>query len=187
MNLKDGFLDDRFAFVSPAKADALHNANAFPGDIVITHRGTLGQIGLIPEISRYPRYVVSQSQMLLSTDRQAAAPPYVYYFLRSLLGQHALLANASQTGVPAIARPTTSLRAIRLLAPPMPVQSEFERFLCPPMNGRDRLASESLSLIDIRNELLPGLVSGRLKLRSNGDLAQEWRTGEALTASPGAL
>jgi len=186
MNLKDGFLDDRFAFVNPVKADALRNANAFPGDIVITHRGTLGQIGLIPDSSRFPRYVVSQSQMLLSVDRQAVAPQYVYHYLRSPLGQHALLANASQTGVPAIARPTTSLRAIRLLVPPIAISAEFGRMLRPLMDKRNRLASESLSLIDIRNGLLPGLLSGGLSAPSRSDLEPEWRLRAAFYASRGA-
>jgi len=110
-NLTNGFVEDSFVFVSEEKADQLRNANAFSGDIVITHRGTLGQVGLIPERSLFPRYVVSQSQMLLSVNQDVATPRYVYEFLRSFSGQHALLANTSQTGVPAIARPTSSVRA----------------------------------------------------------------------------
>jgi type I restriction enzyme S subunit len=39
-NLRDGFIDDDFVFLSDEKADELRNANAFAGDIVITHRGT---------------------------------------------------------------------------------------------------------------------------------------------------
>lgn len=108
-----------FVFVSEAKADDLRNANAFRGDVVITQRGTLSQVGLIPHTSRFPRYVVSRSQILLSVDPDMVTPRYVYEFLRSPGGQHALLANTSQTGVPAIARPTSSVRAIRLLKPPL--------------------------------------------------------------------
>lgn len=47
-NLTDGFVDDRFVYVTDSKADELRDANAFPGDIVITHRGTLGQVGINP-------------------------------------------------------------------------------------------------------------------------------------------
>jgi len=45
-NLTDGFSDDGFVYLTPEKADELRSANAFPGDIVFTHRGTLGQVGL---------------------------------------------------------------------------------------------------------------------------------------------
>lgn len=49
------FHDADFAFVTEQKADELHAANARSGDIIFTHRGTLGQVGIIPDNSRYPR------------------------------------------------------------------------------------------------------------------------------------
>ena len=52
--------EDSFNYVTPEKADSLNKANAYRGDIVITHRGTLGQIVYIPENSLYDRYVISQ-------------------------------------------------------------------------------------------------------------------------------
>jgi type I restriction enzyme S subunit len=49
---------DNFVFVSEEKADDLLANNAHPGDVVITQRGTLGQVGLIPFYSPYRRYVI---------------------------------------------------------------------------------------------------------------------------------
>ncbi len=115
-------LDENFVYLTEEKASELRASNAFPGDIVITHRGTLGQVGIIPYNAKYPRYVVSQSQMKLTVDPQKADPFYVFYFLRSPQGQYALLANTSQTGVPAIAQPTTSLKAIIIPLPSLDEQ-----------------------------------------------------------------
>jgi type I restriction enzyme S subunit len=123
------FKEDGFVFLTEAKADSLRNANAFPGDLVFTHRGTLGQVGLIPEDSRFPRYVVSQSQMKLSCDRKKSDPLFLYYFFISPLGQAELLANANPTGVPAISQPVTSLKRIRLRMPPLPTQHAIARVL----------------------------------------------------------
>ncbi|MFM2068081.1 MAG: hypothetical protein RLZZ584_2990, partial [Pseudomonadota bacterium] len=64
------FLDDGFVFVSEGKADALASNLAHPGDIVFTQRGTLGQVGIIPESARFRRYVVSQSQMKLTVNHE---------------------------------------------------------------------------------------------------------------------
>ncbi len=125
----DRFRDEDFVFISDDKADELRSANAYPGDLVFTHRGTLGQIGIIPHNARYPRYVVSQSQMKLTCDTAKADSLFVYYFFRSPAGQHALLANTSTTGVPAIARPLTSLRMIRLPLPPLTVQRAIAHIL----------------------------------------------------------
>lgn len=121
--------DDDFVYLTEEKADELRASNAFPGDIVITHRGTLGQVGIVPYNANYPRYVVSQSQMKLTVNKQKADPFFVFYFLRSPQGQHALLSNTSQTGVPAIAQPTTSLKAINIPLPPLPEQRAIAHIL----------------------------------------------------------
>ena len=46
----DGYFhDSEFVFVSVEKASSLSANAAFPGDLVFTQRGTLGQAALIPE------------------------------------------------------------------------------------------------------------------------------------------
>ena len=76
------FSDDEFAFVSEKKADDLRSNTAFPGDLVFTQRGTLGQVGLIPHESQFQRYIISQSQMKLAVNPNIADPRFVYYFFR---------------------------------------------------------------------------------------------------------
>jgi type I restriction enzyme, S subunit len=126
----DRFVDDGFVFLTEQKADELKSANAFPGDLVFTHRGTLGQVGIIPLNAKYRRYVVSQSQMKLRCNPEKADPNFVYYFFKSPQGQYALLANTSTTGVPAISSPLTSLRGIKIPLPPLPEQHAIAGILC---------------------------------------------------------
>ena len=117
-NLNATYLDESdFDFLTQEKADELESAKARRLDIVITHRGTLGQVGLIPENSKYEEYVVSQSQLKMSFDIKRIDPYFVYYFLKSPLGQSRLLSNVSQVGVPAIAQALTSVRAIEIPIP----------------------------------------------------------------------
>jgi len=164
-NLTKGFVEDSFVFVSEVKANQLRNANAFPGDIVITHRGTLGQVGLIPEGSLFPRYVVSQSQMLLAVNQDVSTSRYIYEFLLSPMGQHALLANTSQTGVPAIARPTASVRAIKIIVPPAELLQYFDVLVAPLYKLRHHRINESRTLAQTRDLLLPKLMSGEIRVK----------------------
>ncbi len=128
-NLTSGrFNASEFVFLTEKKADELANSGAFPGDVIFTHRGTLGQVGLIPK-GFYERYIVSQSQMKLTCDPEIADSAFIYYFFKSPMGQYALLMNTSQTGVPAISRPLTSLRNIRLLLPPLSEQRAIAHIL----------------------------------------------------------
>lgn len=97
------FSYDGLAFVTETKvARDLFGNLAFPGDIVVTQRGTLGQVGLIPQDSPFPRFVVSQSQMKLSVNPSLADPLFVYYALTSPMGQHEIRSRAITAGVPHI-------------------------------------------------------------------------------------
>ena len=96
------FFDDGYVFVSDEKAATLRSNTAYPGDIVFTQRGTLGQVGLIPQPSNFERYVVSQSQMKLTVNRQLALPAYVYYWFRQSSVAEMIRRRAITSGVPHI-------------------------------------------------------------------------------------
>jgi type I restriction enzyme S subunit len=165
-NLTDGFVDEGYVYLTAAKADQLSNANAFPGDIVITHRGTLGQVGLIPRKSRHARYVVSQSQMLVRPRLEDLPPHFLYVFLTSTAGQHELLANRSQTGVPAISRPTTSVKAMRIVVPAKSLLGLFESTVASLFDCRVALATESRKLAELSGYLLPRLLNASARVEA---------------------
>tara|TARA_R110002049_G_scaffold269032_1_gene445806 strand:+ start:3253 stop:4653 length:1401 start_codon:yes stop_codon:yes gene_type:complete len=117
--------DSGFDFLTEAKAEELKNSQAFRGDLVITHRGTIGQVSIIPENSKYEKYIVSQSQLKVTLDTTKVNPYFVNYFFRSQLGQHRLLSNSSQVGVPAIAKASTSIKEILVPCPSLKKQSKI--------------------------------------------------------------
>lgn len=123
-NLNGFFLtEDSFRYVTEKKADSLGRANAHRGDIVITHRGTLGQIVCIPETSKYDRYVISQSQFRVKCNEKVL-PEYLVYYFHTAIGQHKLLSNASQVGVPALARASTTFQKIEVEIPDIKTQQK---------------------------------------------------------------
>jgi len=121
--------DNEFNFVSEEHADALKNANVFRGDVVFTHAGNIGQCAYIPDTSKYSRYVLSQRQFYMRCDKSKVLPEFITCFFKSAEGRHVLLANASQTGVPSIARPVTYVRTIEIPLPPLAEQKAIASVL----------------------------------------------------------
>lgn len=126
----DGFTlkEESFRYVTEEKADSLKRANAKKGDIVITHRGTLGQIVYIPQNAKYERYVISQSQFRIRCNEHVL-PEYLVFYFHTRVGQHKILSNASQVGVPALARPSTTFQQIEVELPNIEVQKKIVSIL----------------------------------------------------------
>ena len=128
-NLNGFFLkEESFRYVTEEKANSLGRANAYRGDVVITHRGTLGQIVCIPETSKHDRYVISQSQFRVKCNDKVL-PEYLVYYFHTPIGQHKLLSNASQVGVPALARASTTFQKIEVEIPDVDTQRKVVSIL----------------------------------------------------------
>ncbi len=123
------FHDDDFVFVDETTADRLRKFESFPGDVLLVHKGTLGEIGLMPRRRRYPRYIMGNSMMRVRCDQQKLLPEYLYYWLSSRAGQHYLFSRVSQVGVPQIQTPLKTLREAALPVPPLPEQRAIAHVL----------------------------------------------------------
>ncbi|WP_181003648.1 restriction endonuclease subunit S [Aeromonas bestiarum] len=158
-------LDDEFSnFITPEHAVKLFSSMVCAGDIVLTHRGTIGQVSIIPKTGDFDKYIVSQSQFFLRPDTKKLGKNYLLLFLRSAAGQQSLLSNSAQVGVPAIARPSSHLKQLKLIVPTDFVQEKFENLTDGYINSICLRKSALKTLAKLRDTLLPKLISGELRL-----------------------
>lgn len=126
--------EDSFGYLTKEKADSLKKRNAHRGDIIVTHRGTLGQIVYVPVNSKYDRYVISQSQFRFRCKADLVDVQYLVYYFHTREGQYKILANASQVGVPALARATSTFKLIDIKLPPL----KYQRRIASILSSLDR-------------------------------------------------
>ena len=65
--------------------------------------------------------MTSQSQFRVRCNDKVL-PEYLVYYFHTPIGQHKLLSNASQVGVPALARPSSTFQQIEVVLPELSIQ-----------------------------------------------------------------
>ncbi|MGI9021550.1 MAG: restriction endonuclease subunit S [Solirubrobacterales bacterium] len=139
---------DGMVFVSDDKADRHRGNLAYPGDVIVTQRGTLGQVGLVPLDQPYERFLLSQSQMKISVDPAIADSEFLYFALSAPATKQRLINYAMTAGVPHVNLAT--LRAFELTVPDVRTQ----RRVAAVLSAFDEL----LEINERRIELLEDLA-----------------------------
>ncbi|MBO1520440.1 restriction endonuclease subunit S [Oceanisphaera pacifica] len=162
-HLKGVMLEDSsFNYLTLKHADKLGKANVCRGDVVFTHAGSIGQVAFIPENSRHKRYVLSQRQFYMRPNKNLVSSLYIVNYFKSYLGQYELLANTSQVGVPSISRPVSNLRKIETVVPCKSLMDVFHELAGNIYNKVSSSKKEVLFVQELRDTLIPKLLSGEL-------------------------
>lgn len=166
--------DDFTNFVSISKAKSLKKAVARRGDVVVTHRGTLGQIAYIPKDSKFENYVISQSQFRVHFVDDVT-PEWIVLYFHSSRGLACLLEGKGHTGVPAIAQPTTTFRKLFVPLPSLPEQEKISSTLSDVDALIDSLDALIAKKKDIKAGVMQELLTGKRRLSG---FSGEWEETE---------
>ena len=113
------FIDNGFVFVTPEKAKELGNVDAICDDLVFTAAGSLGQVGIIPERTRFNTYIISNKQMRVRLNRELIHPLFAFQWLSSSPMVEFIQRQNTGSSVPLI-----NLSIIRRLPVPLPPLAE---------------------------------------------------------------
>lgn len=120
----DGTIDSsrgRLRFISPATSSKYPRTVVEPGDLVMSVRGTVGKVGLVPP--ELGGANMTANLIRLAPDRLRVEPVYVWHSMRGRSFQAKLAASCSSTTIATIKAP--ELRKLTIRVPSIDVQREF--------------------------------------------------------------
>jgi type I restriction enzyme S subunit len=121
------FIDDGFVFISEEKALEFRNCEAVVDDLIFTAAGTIGQVGIIPQDSAYPRYIISNKQLRVRCDTKKVNPLFAFYWLTTQKMNQHIIGRNTGTSVPLIN--LSILRGLPIPLPPIAVQHRLSEFI----------------------------------------------------------
>lgn len=117
------FIDNGFVFITEEKANEL-NTWAQKDDILFTAAGTIGQVGIIGEETKYKKYIISNKQIRVRVNKEIIRPLFAYYWLASsLMIEYIQQRNTGST------IPLVNLSIIKSLPIPVPPISEQDEII----------------------------------------------------------
>jgi type I restriction enzyme, S subunit len=160
-NLANGFNLGDADIISDESVRKAGTKVSQPGDIAFTSKGTIGRFARVDD--RTATFVYSpQVCFWRSADHEKLHPAVLYCWMRTGDFQNQVLAAAGQTDM----APYISLRDQReIYLPLFPInQTAIGETLNTVLTKRAALQSECYTLAELRDNLLPKLISGELRI-----------------------
>lgn len=120
---KDGFNFDNVKFISEEKDKQLRKGKVQRGDIILTTRGTIGNIVHYNDAIPYEVVRINSGMVLLRSININISPVYFCEMFRSDEMTREVKSFLSGTAQPQL--PITNLKKIKIVIPPLPLQNQF--------------------------------------------------------------
>jgi type I restriction enzyme S subunit len=131
------------------------------GDVLVNSTG-VGTLGRLAQVRYLPRRTIVDSHITVVRGDDALVVPD-YLALSLFAHQHEIEAlGEGSTGQTELGR--ARLAELRLLVPPLNIQRAFAELVAPSRLLADAAERESQTLADLRDLLLPRLISGRIRV-----------------------
>ena len=168
---KPKYIDDGYVYLTESKADDLSNAEVIPGDLVFTARGTVGQVGLVPDESiTWKRAILSANQLRYRNRNERINTSYIWYLFSSWLVRTQILLSSDSVAQPNLN--LGSLKDLNLLCPTIAEQVQIANFLDHETAKIDTLIEEQQSLIRLLKEKRQAVISHVVCPRSDENVAR---------------
>lgn len=123
---QDGFRFEQCQFITREKDAALRKGKLKRGDIVITTRGTIGNIAYYDEAIPYEEIRINSGMVIIRPKDLRFNPRFFLFAFRSIIDE---IKQRQVTGAAQPQLPIHIMSKIKLLNPPIELQNEFAEFV----------------------------------------------------------
>lgn len=151
-----GFLFDETVYISEQKHKLLRNGTLQRGDIIITTRGTLGNVAVYDESVPYSTIRINSGMLIIRNKGFEIHNDFVKYFIASPFFSVQLNKKQSGSAQPQI--PAGVLKSFSFPLPPLPEQNEIVRRVETLFAFADRLETRYSTGREQVDQLIPSLL-----------------------------
>jgi restriction endonuclease S subunit len=120
---ENGFRFDQMEFITKQKDEALRKGKLKRNDVVLTTRGTVGNVALFDESVRFEQVRINSGMVILRVESEKIAPSFLYTLIQTNYIQEQFEKIVSGCAQPQL--PIRSLVEIVIPLPPLAIQREI--------------------------------------------------------------
>ncbi|MGI0105860.1 restriction endonuclease subunit S [Salinimicrobium sp. WS361] len=161
VNMVNGSLiSNDLRYISLEKHKTITKGHLKKGDVLIVTRGSIG------EVARVPNYFIGaniNAQLVRINGKDEVPSSYLYQTFKAPKNNNRIVANKSGTALQQL--PVGALKSIPLLIPPKKLLHSFEERTGVMYVTIDNNNEENQTLTQLRDTLLPKLISGEVRVK----------------------
>jgi type I restriction enzyme S subunit len=123
----NGFVFDENVFITKEKDEMLRKGKLSRNDIVLTTRGTIGNVGLYDDKIPYDNVRINSGMLIIRNNDKNVNTKYLYYQLTSPFIRNQIFSLKTGSAQPQI--PITVLKKLKLLIPDIEIQDKIVKVM----------------------------------------------------------
>ena len=156
-----GFDFSSYAYITKEKDTILRKGKLQHGDVVLTTRGTVGNVAFYNETMTFSEMRIN-SGMVILRNLGVVSPEYIYTSLRHEYLQKLMTMYASGSAQPQL--PIKDMKRMKIIKPDTKTMERFTEMSADIYNQISLLIMKNQTLAKQRDMLLPRLMSGKLEV-----------------------
>ena len=158
----NGFDFSKNTFIAKEKDEKLRKGKLSREDIIITTRGTVGNVALYNRFVPFNHIRINSGMVIVRPISCDINTSFLYLLLRSSYVQQLITLFSSGSAQPQL--PIKDMKNIKVLVPTQKLLSAFEEIVKPILEIISNKLTKNQNLIKQRDLLLPRLMSGKLEV-----------------------